>query len=71
MAYEQNLKYYRDLKNVIDKSFQDRLLKGKIEVARNIKNKGLSLKDISEITALTIEGIENLLFCCLYCNSLF
>jgi hypothetical protein len=31
--YEESLKYYRDIKNVIDTAFEDGELKGKLEIA--------------------------------------
>ena len=67
-AYEESMKYYRDLKNVIDKSYDDGKIEGeeigieksKIEIAKKLKDKGFTLKDISEATGLTIEEIEGL-----------
>ncbi len=62
--YERSLKYYRDLKNVIDTSFEEGLIEGKIEglveVAKNAKRRGMNSKDIAELTGLSEEEIENL-----------
>jgi predicted transposase/invertase (TIGR01784 family) len=54
--YENSLKSYRDLKNVIDTAYFD----GKAEVAKKLKNKGMSIDFIVEITGLTIGEVEQL-----------
>lgn len=54
--YEHSLKTYRDSKGVIDTAFDE----GKIEVAIKMKQKGLSSKDISDITGLSEGDIEKL-----------
>ena len=66
--YEESLKYYRDIKNVIDTAFEDGELKGKIEgkieerteIARVMKSDGLPFDIISKYTGLSIEEIEKL-----------
>ncbi|MBL7796934.1 MAG: hypothetical protein JNJ90_10560 [Saprospiraceae bacterium] len=58
--YEESLKYYRDLKNVVDTSFDEGKAEGKIEIARQMKLKGMDSNLISEITGLPIDEIENL-----------
>ncbi|MCB0515733.1 MAG: Rpn family recombination-promoting nuclease/putative transposase [Chitinophagales bacterium] len=66
--YEDSLKYYRDLKNVVDTSFVEGKAEGKaegkeeraIEIARNILGKGLDISLISELTGLSQEEIEKL-----------
>lgn len=55
-AYEESLKYYRDIKNVVDTSREE----GVKEVAKKMKVKGMSDADIKELTGLTIKEIENL-----------
>lgn len=84
LLYDQSLKYYRDLKNVVDTSFEEGKLEGKLEgikegiekgkkegiekgkkegliiVAKNLKNLGMDLKNISDATGLTIEEIEKI-----------
>ena len=70
--YEESLKYYRDLKNVVDTSFDVGKAEGKvegkaegkvernIEIARQMKAKGMDTSLIAEITGLSIKEIENL-----------
>lgn len=62
--YEESLKYYRDLKNVVDTSFDEGkaegLAEGKAEIALQMKLKGLETSLISEVTGLSVEEIENL-----------
>jgi len=62
--YEESLKYYRDLKNVVDTSFDEGKaegkVEGKLEVARQMKLKGMDSNLISEITGLPIDEIEKL-----------
>ncbi|WP_299287375.1 Rpn family recombination-promoting nuclease/putative transposase [uncultured Mucilaginibacter sp.] len=67
-SYENSLKTYRDLKGVIDTAFDEGKIEGKlegkiegkIEVAKKMKLKGISPKDISELTGLTESEIEKL-----------
>jgi predicted transposase/invertase (TIGR01784 family) len=66
--YEESLKYYRDLKGVIDNSFEEGEKvgydKGKDEKAREMakamKIKGYPLEEISELTKIPKEEIEKL-----------
>ena len=70
--YEESLKYYRDLKNVVDTSFDEGkaeglaegkaegLAEGKAEIALQMKLKGLETSLISEVTGLSVEEIEHL-----------
>ena len=76
VEYEESLKVYRDLNNVIDtaelkgiakgmakgiaKGIAEGIAKGKIDVARKAKTKGLSVEDIIELTGLSAEEIEQL-----------
>jgi predicted transposase/invertase (TIGR01784 family) len=55
-AYEDSLKYYRDLKNVVDTS----RLEGIKEIAKKLKTKGMSDSEISELTGLNDEEIKDL-----------
>ena len=55
-AYEESLKYYRDLKNVVDTS----KLEGKIEVAIESKKNKVPIEIIIKSTGLSKEEIENL-----------
>ena len=62
--YENSLKSYRDLKNVIDTAFDEGKLEGKLEgileIAKAMKFKGLSIIDIAELTGLSKGDIERL-----------
>jgi predicted transposase/invertase (TIGR01784 family) len=67
-SYEDSLKYYRDLKNSLDTAREEGLaeglekgkIEGKIDVARQALMKGMSVKDIADLTGLTKEQIERL-----------
>ena len=60
-SYEDSLKYYRDLKNSLDtardegkeEGIKEGIKAGKIEVAKQALKKGLSIKDIVELTGLS------------------
>lgn len=60
--YENSLKVYRDLKNVIDTARDEGEAKGilesMIQVALRMKAKGLSITDIAEITGLSETEID-------------
>ncbi|MEO1516577.1 MAG: hypothetical protein AAFV95_16240 [Bacteroidota bacterium] len=59
MAQEmKNLKYHRDLKNVVDTSKEEGRQEGKIEVAREMKKNGEPIEKIMVYTGLTKEEIE-------------
>ena len=58
--YEQSLKYYRDLKNVIDTSFMDGQVEERLKIARNALAKGLLPSVIAELTGLSETEIEAL-----------
>ena len=62
--YENSLKSYRDLKGVIDTAFDEGKiegkLEGKLEVAKSLKQNGISIDMIAVTTGLTKEEIENL-----------
>lgn len=64
IKYEESLKYYRDLKNVVDTSFDEGKAEGKeernIEIARQMKSEGEPLEKIIRFTGLTKEKIEKL-----------
>jgi len=55
-AYEESLKYYRDIKNVVDTSKKE----GKIEVARKMKENGMESSIISKMTGLSDDEINEL-----------
>jgi len=58
--YEDSLKYYRDLKNSLDTAKAEGEQIGLQKVALNAKKKGMSIKDISELTGLSEEEISAL-----------
>jgi predicted transposase/invertase (TIGR01784 family) len=62
--YEESLKYYRDLKNVVDTSYEEGKAEGKeernIEIARQMKSDGEPLDKIVRYTGLTKEDIEGI-----------
>ena len=58
--YEESLKYYRDLKNVVDTSYDEGKAERSVEIARQMKAKGMDVNLISEITGLTIDEIEKI-----------
>lgn len=63
-AYEDSLKYYRDLKNVVDTSREEGILEGiekrNVEIAQKMKKKGRSNSEISELTGLNDDEISEL-----------
>lgn len=59
-AYEESLKYYRDIKNVVDTSREEGFNDGVERTAKNMKIEGFTNKQISKITGLTDEEIEQL-----------
>ncbi|HRK28244.1 MAG TPA: hypothetical protein PK239_13285, partial [Chitinophagales bacterium] len=71
-AYEDSLKYYRDLKNVVDTSREEGIKEGvekgikegiekrNFEIANKMKEKGMSKAEISELTGLNDNEINDL-----------
>ena len=63
-SYEMNLKIYRDYKNTVDTAFDEGKMEGKLEekldVAKKMKAKGLSINDIVDLTGLSINEINAL-----------
>ena len=63
-SYEDSLKYYRDIKNSIDTAKEEGKIEGKternVEIAKKALAKGLSIKDVSELTGMTELEIKNL-----------
>ncbi|MEZ5043808.1 MAG: Rpn family recombination-promoting nuclease/putative transposase [Saprospiraceae bacterium] len=57
-AYEDSLKYYRDIKNVVDTSRAEGIEEAKKEVASEMKKSGESLEKIMRYTGLSKEEIE-------------
>lgn len=58
--YEESLKYYRDLNNVIDTAFDEGKAEGIAVIARQMKAKGMDVNLIAEITGLSAEEIERI-----------
>jgi predicted transposase/invertase (TIGR01784 family) len=58
--YEESLKNYRDLKGVVDTSYEEGKAEEKIEIASKMKKMGESLEKISLYTGLAIEEINKL-----------
>ena len=58
--YEESLKNYRDLKNVVDTSFEEGKIEGKIEIARMMKREGEAVEKIIRFTGLSSHEIEAL-----------
>jgi predicted transposase/invertase (TIGR01784 family) len=58
--YEESLKYYRDLKGVIDTSFEEGEQSRAKKMAKIMKNEGEPLEKISRYTGLSKEEIEKL-----------
>lgn len=63
-TYETSLKYYRDMKNVVDTSFEEGKLEGKlegkIEIAQNLLKLGITTKQIVQATGLSEDDIKKL-----------
>ena len=59
--YEESLKYYRDLKNVVDTSYEEGKAEEKIEIIIKSHEAGLDLATISKITGKTIEEIKKII----------
>ncbi|WP_291725907.1 Rpn family recombination-promoting nuclease/putative transposase [Bernardetia sp.] len=72
MAYEDSLKYYRDIKNVIDTAEEKGIAKGRkegkeegkkekeIEIIKNGLSEGLDLTVLSKITNLSLEEVKEI-----------
>ena len=58
--YEESLKSYRDLKNVIDTSFGEGKEQSKKQMASNMLKEGLNIDLISKITGLSGDEIGQL-----------
>lgn len=67
-AYQASLKYYRDLKNVIDTAFDDGLNMGieqgrgqeRLNIAKNLKSLGFSDQQIAAASGLSLAEIAGL-----------
>jgi predicted transposase/invertase (TIGR01784 family) len=59
-AYEESLKYYRDIKNVVDTSMEEGVEKGLKTVAKKMKKEGEPIEKIIRYTGLTKKQIEEI-----------
>jgi predicted transposase/invertase (TIGR01784 family) len=58
--YEDSLKYYRDINNSLNTAREEGVQKGKIEMAKGMKNENIPIEMISKISGLSKEEIEKL-----------
>lgn len=58
--YEESLKYYRDLRNVVDTSKEEGEIERSIEIAKSLRKQGIPSDVIIKATGLSKEEIENL-----------
>ncbi|MBI1184691.1 Rpn family recombination-promoting nuclease/putative transposase [bacterium] len=69
LAYEDSLKYYRDLKNSIDTAKEEGKMEGieqgiqkeKVQIVLNGHKKGISKMVLAEITGLSLSEVESIL----------
>ena len=63
-AYEESLKYYRDIKNVVDTSKAEGVKEGvekrNVEIAKELKKNGVSIEIIIKSTGLSEEEVNSL-----------
>jgi predicted transposase/invertase (TIGR01784 family) len=60
MAYEDSMKYYRDLKNSLDSKLREGEQRKALKVAKAMLAKNYAMAEIIELTDLTEQEIENL-----------
>ena len=60
MSYESSLKYYRDIKNVVDTSFEEGKIDEKLTVGRLMKQNGEPIDKIVAYTGLSPAEIAKL-----------
>ncbi len=65
LSYEDSLKYYRDLKNSLDTAREEGeaegIIKGKLEIARNMLSVGMPVETVIQLTGLSEKEIKDLL----------
>ena len=59
-SYEQSINAYRDIKNSLDTAKKEGIAEGIVKTARNLKQMGIDVSQISKATGLNIEEIEQL-----------
>ncbi len=68
LSYEDSLKYYRDMKNLLDTAKEEGKIEGliegkiegKIEMARNLLEQGIAVSIIAQASGLSIEEVDAL-----------
>ncbi len=60
MAYEDSLKHYRDIKNVVDTAKEEGKEERTIEIAKNFIKKGYPFEDIADGTGLSIIEVQKI-----------
>lgn len=58
--YEQSLKYYRDINNVVDTSFEEGKKVREFEIAKELIRNGVSIEIVIKSTGLTKEELDDL-----------
>lgn len=57
-AYQDSMKYYRDLKNVIDTAIDETRVEERTAFAKKLKDKGFAANEISELTGLPLDAVD-------------
>ena len=60
LAYDENLRKYRDTIEVMQGQYMEGEAKGRADVARKLKEMGMALSDIAKATGLSETDIEKL-----------
>ena len=58
-AYEDSLKVYRDLKNVIDTAYDEGKAEGKLEVAQRLVESGMSVEQAAEMAGVPVALLQS------------
>ena len=58
-AYEDSLKVYRDLKNVIDTAYDEGKAEGKLEVAQRLVESGMSVEQSAEMAGVPVALLQS------------
>lgn len=59
-AYEDSRKAYRDIKNCIDTAHEEGVEQGKLLVAKKMKQLGVSLEIIANVTGFSEDFVRNI-----------
>ncbi len=60
-AYQESIKYYRDLKNVTDTAKNEGKLEYQVEIVINAYIKGYAATQIADITGITLQRVEEII----------